>query len=90
MIRPDDITKFLRRQPFSPFRITTTIGETFDIPHPDMAVVSQNIIAVGLPHDGNEDSGIADFIVNLALMHIVKIEPLPKTPKAHNGKGKRK
>lgn len=90
MIRADDMLKFLRVQPFRPFRITTTIGETYDIPHPDMAVLSQNIMAVGLPPKGKEDAEIAEFIVNLALMHIVKIEPLPTPSKSQNGKGKHK
>jgi hypothetical protein len=90
VIRADDILKFLRVQPFRPFRITTTIGETYDIPHPEMAVLSQNIMAVGLPPKGKEDAEIAEFIVNLALMHIVKIEPLPKESKSRNGKGKHK
>jgi hypothetical protein len=90
VIRPDDVIKFLRRQPFSPFRITTTIGEKFDIPHPDMALVGQNVIAVGLPQHGKEESEVADTIVTLALMHIVKIEPLPKSSQSRNGKGKQK
>jgi hypothetical protein len=90
MIRADDILKFLRVQPFRPFRITTTLGESYDIPHPDMALVSQNLIAVGLPPKGKEDAEIAEFIINLALMHIVKIEPLPVVSKPQNGKGKRK
>jgi hypothetical protein len=36
----DKIARLLRANPFRPFSVSTTSGETFVVPHPDHALVS--------------------------------------------------
>jgi len=80
MFRKDDVDLFLRRKPFLPFRLTTTIGETFEVPHPEMMITSNNFVAVGLPEAGRlpepDKEPSVDTILTLSLLHIVKIEPI--------------
>src|SRR5437870_8450061 len=80
MFIKDDVDNFLRQKPFQPFRITTTIGETFVVPHHEMMITSNNFVAVGLPEAGRlpepEKEPSVDTIITLSLLHIVKIEPI--------------
>lgn len=51
-----------------------------DIKHPEMAIVSRSLVAVGV---GAEEAGeVVEYVVHYNLQHIVKIEPL-------NDRGKR-
>ena len=84
-MRPEDIREFVRRQPFEPFRITLTDGRTFDVAHPDMAMVGRGSVAVGLPRPGDVDP-VYDRLVTMSLLHIMQAEPiasaLPPTNRA--------
>jgi len=72
MMRPDDILEFLRRRPFEPFRIYATDGRTYDVLHPDQAIVLRSRVI--LPVGG--DSLVPDHAEHLALVHIVRIEEI--------------
>jgi hypothetical protein len=90
-MRKEDLDQCLKRQPFRPFRLTTTIGETYDIHHPDMMITSRSVVAVGLPESGHEEQPYsADTLVMLSLIHLVKIEPLTESARSRNGKKKGK
>ncbi len=70
-MRPQDLLEHTRRHPFQPFRLWLTDGQTYDVRHPDQIIVlrSRAIVGVG----GN---GIADRTEEVALVHIVRLEPL--------------
>ncbi len=79
MFRPQDVTQFTRAQPFKPFRIHQTDGQTFDVHHPDMAIVALRDVVVGTVDDRRRD--IATRVTHVSLVHIVRIELLePATP----------
>ena len=71
-MRPEDLHEFTRKRPFLPYRIHITGGQTYDVRHPDQVIVlrSRVVIAVGA------DSGVADHVDHVALIHIVRVEEL--------------
>lgn len=74
-MRPEDIREFLRRQPFRPFRLTLTDGRTYDVMHPELAMVGRSSMEVGLARPGDLEK-IAERIMSLSLLYIMQIEPL--------------
>ena len=68
-----DIYEFVHRQPFRPFRITLTDGRTYDVRHPEMAMVGRSTVTIGMPENGNEEL-IYDRLVTVDLLHIMQIE----------------
>jgi len=81
-MRADELRKILDRRPFEPVRLHISSGQYVDVKHPEMAIVSRSLVAVGV--DGSR--GVADYLVYYNLLHVVKIEPLngakPKTRSA--------
>jgi hypothetical protein len=64
-----------RRRPFRPFRLVLTTGEQYDIPHPDLIMVGNRSLEIGLTLD---PAGTAyDRIVRADLLHVVRVEQLP-------------
>jgi hypothetical protein len=47
----DSMQELLRRQPFEPFEIRLTNGETYEVRHPEMALLLKSRIIVALPDD---------------------------------------
>jgi hypothetical protein len=85
-MRPEDIREFVRRQPFQAFRLTLTDGRTYDVAHPDLAMVGRNTVAVGLPREGDPDH-FYDRLVKVALLQILQVEPIWTETKPTNGVG---
>jgi hypothetical protein len=85
-MRPEDMREFVRRQPFQPFRITLTDGRTYDVVHPDLAMVGRGTVAVGLPRPGDADP-IYDRLVTMSLLHIMQVEPIASSVPPPNGVG---
>ena len=74
-MNPEEIRKLLRATPFIPFRVHTSDGNHFDIPHPEMAMLTRTALVVGRPvRDPTRDiPRQADLVSPL---HIVRLEPL--------------
>lgn len=72
-MRPEDILELLRAMPFEPFRLHLSDGSSFDIRHPDMAIVQRSKVTVGVPGDAGE-MGPVERTVNCALVHITRTE----------------
>ena len=85
-MRPEDLREFIRRQPFQPFRITLTDGRTYEVLHPDLAMVGRSAVAVGLPGVG-DPAGIYDRLVTTSLLHIMQVEPITAGAPPANGPG---
>ncbi|MEX2305996.1 MAG: hypothetical protein WD738_00275 [Pirellulales bacterium] len=72
-MRSEDIKELVQREPFRPFRITLTDGRTYDVRHPEMAMVGRSTVAIGLPANG-QDETIYDRLVTVDLLHIMQTE----------------
>ena len=47
-MRSQELRDHLRKRPFRPLRLVLTDGRTFEVRHPELAVVGQSTVAVGL------------------------------------------
>jgi hypothetical protein len=65
--------ELLRSTPFVPFRLYASDGRTYDIRHPDQALVL--VSRVILPRPISE--GVPESSEHLALSHIIRAEELP-------------
>ncbi len=72
-MRPQDFFDQLRRRPFVPFRIFATDGRTFDVRHPDQALVLRTRVILPMPTASEE---VAERSEHLALVHVVRLEEL--------------
>ena len=61
----------LNARPFQPFRIVTSIGESYEVRHPEMAIVTKTEIVVALP-DAN---GIPIQLQLVSTLHVTALEP---------------
>jgi hypothetical protein len=73
MCRPEDIHELIRREPFRPFRITLTDGRSYDVRHPELAMVGRTTVAIGLTTNGANEP-IYDHLVTVDLLHIMQTE----------------
>ena len=64
----DTIWEFVRRQPFEPFVIRLSNGETHEVRHPECAVVGKSKVLVYYPEQ--------DRFVFVALIHVNSVELL--------------
>lgn len=71
-MRAVELRSLLDRRPFRPLRIYISSGEYMDVIHPEMAIVSRSLVAVGLPPRRR----VAEVIAHYSLIHVVKIVPL--------------
>jgi hypothetical protein len=69
-MRPDDLQTILRLRPFKPFRIHLSNGLTYEIRHPEMAVVERSIVWIHLPA-ANLPIPLGERRVFVVLLHIV-------------------
>ena len=74
-MRPEDIREFLQRRPFQPFRLTLTDGRTYEVRHPELAMVGRSTVIVGLPAPG-EVEPVFDRAVTVSLLHIMQMQPV--------------
>jgi len=74
-MRPQDILKYLQRTPFQPFRLCLSDGRSFEIRHPEMAMVGRSAVIIGVP-DPEEEEPIYERSFDCAIMHIASLEPI--------------
>jgi hypothetical protein len=75
MFRAEDIRARLRQQPFRPFRLLASEVLRYDINHPELVLVGQRDVAIGLP--STENPAIYDQLIRVAMVHVVGLEDLP-------------
>lgn len=63
----------LSQKPFKPFRLVMSSGESYEMRHPEMAMLTRTSIFVGtnVPDDGIP----AEFKI-CSLLHVTAVEPL--------------
>jgi hypothetical protein len=74
----EEIQEVARRQPFEPFRLVLTTGETYDIRHPDLIMVGRRSAVIGVVND--PERTVYDRTVKVDLMHVVAIQELSAPP----------
>ena len=65
--------ELLSQQPFKPFRLVMSSGETYEVRHPEMAWLTRTDILVGI--DQTDEGVPAEFRI-CSLLHVATIEPL--------------
>ncbi len=61
------------QRPFQPFRLVMSSGQTYDVRHPEMALLTRTSILVGT--DIADDGIPAEFKI-CSLLHVTAVEPL--------------
>jgi len=74
-MRPEDIRAFLTKKPFQSFRITLTDGRTYEVRHPELAMVGRSTVVVGLPA-ADDPEPVFDRFTWVSLLHIMQVEPI--------------
>ena len=80
-MRTEDLLTFVRRRPFQPFRLTLTDGQTYEVRHPEMAMVGHSMVIIGFPRPDDPEP-VFDRSTWVSLPHIMKVQLLetPATP----------
>ncbi len=86
-MRAAELRVLLDRRPFEPIRLHISSGQTVDIKHPEMAVVTRSLVFVGVT---DSDDRVAEYGIFYNLLHVVKIEPLNDSKRPKRRKTKRK
>jgi hypothetical protein len=72
----EDLIELLEERPFQTLRLRLSDGRSYDIRHPEMAIVTPSIVAIGLSQ-GN-GTRLADRITHCSIAHIVEAEPVER------------
>lgn len=72
-MRPAEIRSHIRAVPFVPVRIFLSDGAHYDVPHPELALVSAHHLIVAWGQDRN---GVPRHTVMVDPVHVTRIEPL--------------
>ena len=65
--------EMLARRPFQPVRLVLSSGQSYEIRHPEMALLTRTDILVGI--DETDEGVPAEFKI-VSLLHVTAIEPL--------------
>ena len=65
--------ELLTNRPFKSFRLVMSSGQSYSVRHPEMALLTQSDILVGI--DEAEDGVPAEFKI-CSLLHVTSIEPI--------------
>ena len=65
--------ELLSQQPFRPFRLVMSSGQSYEVRHPEMAMLTRTDMLVGV---GDTDEGVpAEFRI-CSLLHVATVEPI--------------
>jgi len=67
----DTLKSFMRRRPFEPLRVKLSSGETFEVRHYEMALLTKGGLIICLPEDDGEPSDRIEFC---SYLHIASVE----------------
>ena len=83
-MRPDDVLRELRRQPFVPLLIRLSNGREYTVRHPELVSVGRSSLNIGIPAP-DLPPGVFDSYDIVSLLHVAKIKPLPTAPNTQDG-----
>jgi hypothetical protein len=73
-MKAEDLIELLEERPFSPLRLHLPNGRTHEVRHPEMAIVSEEIVTIGWRPDSSSE--VAESVTHCATAHIVEAEPM--------------
>jgi hypothetical protein len=76
-MRAEELKARLKSEPWMPFRIYMSDGSSYDIKHPEVALLTRHSLEVGV----NEKDGIPDHSVRCNILHITRVEDLVRRTK---------
>jgi hypothetical protein len=62
----------LSQRPFRPFRLVMSSGQSYEVRHPEMAMLTRTDLLVGV--GGSEEGVPAEFRI-CSLLHVTTVEP---------------
>jgi hypothetical protein len=68
----ENIRDILQRRPFEPVRVVLSSGESYEIRHPENAMLMRGALVVGYPVNGD----LPERFAVCSLLHIAHIEPV--------------
>jgi hypothetical protein len=74
-MRAEEIRQHLDADPFVPFRLHLSDGSSYELKHPDQALVTTWSVEIGVPEQ-HPESRIYHRIAHCSLLHIVNVEKL--------------
>jgi hypothetical protein len=78
---PYDVLKLLRERPFRPFRVHLSDGTSYEVRHPELAVVGTSTVFIGIPGPKGPDEPVEDH-VHCALSHITRLQEIETSASA--------
>jgi hypothetical protein len=69
--------ELMTNRPFKPFRLVMSSGQSYEVRHPEMALLTRTDILVGI--NETRDGVPAEFKI-CSLLHVTSVEPLNSTP----------
>jgi hypothetical protein len=69
--------ELLSQRPFKPFRLVMSSGQSYDVRHPEMAMLTRTDILVGV---NETDEGVPAEFKICSLLHVTAIEPATTAP----------
>ncbi|MGD0093543.1 MAG: hypothetical protein ABSE73_26840 [Planctomycetota bacterium] len=78
-MRPKVLRQLLDTRPFSRFRISLSDGHHYDVRHPELALLTRSTLHIGIAR--RPEKLIADEVVRVSLLHIVRVELLEEAVK---------
>ncbi|HEY8665634.1 MAG TPA: hypothetical protein VIL86_03170 [Tepidisphaeraceae bacterium] len=71
----DTFRDILGRKPFEPFRVVMSSGESYNVMHPEMALVGAKALVLALPDPSRADGERFAFCSYLHIAHIETLKP---------------
>ena len=65
--------ELLSQRPFRPFRLVMSSGQSYEVRHPEMAMLTRTDMLVGV---GETDEGVAAEFRICSLLHVATVEPI--------------
>ena len=73
------VRDLLARRPFHPFRLVMSSGQTYEVRHPEMALLTRTDMLVGV---NIADDGVPAEFKICSLLHLTAVEPIgPSRPR---------
>jgi hypothetical protein len=69
--------ELLSHRPFRPFRVVMSSGQSYEVRHPEMAMLTRTDLLVGV--DITDEGVPAEFKI-CSLLHVTAVEPLGTSP----------
>jgi hypothetical protein len=71
----ETIREIIRHQPFEPFRVVMSSGESYNVMHPEMALVTTRSLILALPDPTHSEGERLVFCSYLHVAHVEVLRP---------------